>query len=178
MINKEFLEGLGVTDEETINKIVSEYGTDIKTEKDAATAIQTQLAEANTKMESFKSMDIEAVQKAAKDWEDKYKQSEADRAEFEHKTKIGSYVKGLKLKDDIYENYVTNALIEKQLKFDGDKLIGGDDIVNAFKESHPDAFVTEDVPPKFTYPTHNSGETNVSGVEAAFLARNPDIKID
>lgn len=143
MIDKKFLEGLGITDEETVNKIVTEYGNDIQTEKDAAETLRTQLSEANTQIESFKSMDIETIKKSASDWEAKFKQSEADRAAFEHKTKVGSLVKELKLKDSIYEDYLTNQLIEKELKFDGDKLIGGDDVINAFRESHPDAFVTD-----------------------------------
>lgn len=143
MIDKKFLEGLGITDKETVDKIVAEYGNDIQTEKDTAETLKTQLSEANTQIESFKSMDVETIRKSAEDWEAKYKKSEADRSAFEHKTKVGSLVKELKLKDSIYEDYLTNQLIEKELKFDGDKLIGGDDVINAFRESHPDAFVTD-----------------------------------
>ena len=143
MIDKKFLEDLGITDKETVDKIVAEYGNDIQTEKDAAKTLKTQLSEANTQIESFKSMDVDTIKKSAEDWEAKFKKSEADRVAFEHRTKVNGLVKGLKLKDDIYENYLTNALIEKELKFDGDKLIGGDDVINAFKEDHPDAFVTD-----------------------------------
>lgn len=101
MIDKKFLESLGITDEETINKIVAEYGNDIKAENDAAETLKTQLAEANTQIESFKGMDVDSIRRSAEDWEKKYKQSEADRAAFEHKTKVGSLVKELKLKDSI-----------------------------------------------------------------------------
>ena len=73
-------------------------------------------------------------------------------------------VKGLKLKDSIYEDYLTNQIIEKQLKFEGDKLIGGDDVVKAFKEAHPDAFQTGPVPPKFSYDTPGGEATGVTGV--------------
>lgn len=177
MIDKKFLEGLGITDKETVDKIVAEYGNDIKTEKDAAETLRTRLSEANTQIEGFKDMDVEAIKKSAADWEAKFKQSEADRAAFEHKTKVGSLVKELKLKDSIYEDYLTNQLIEKELKFDGDKLIGGDDIINAFRESHPDAFQTEPIPPKFSYKT-GSDSSDPGGVEAAFMARNPGLKID
>lgn len=159
MIDKKFLEGLGITDEEAVNKIVAEYGNDIQTEKDAAETLRTQLSEANTQIESFKSMDVETIKKSAADWEAKFKQSEADRAAFEHKTKVGSLVKELKLKDSIYEDYLTNQLIEKELKFDGDKLIGGDDVINAFKESHPDAFKSEQPVPKFSVNT--PGESGI-----------------
>lgn len=177
MIDKKFLEGLGITDEETVNKIVAEYGNDIKTEKDAAETLRTQLSEANTQIESFKGMDIDAVKKSAADWEAKFKQSEADRAAFEHKTKVGSLVKELKLKDSIYEDYLVNQLIEKELKFDNGKLIGSDDVINAFKESHPDAFQAEPIPPKFSYKT-GGDDSDPGGVEAAFMARNPGLKID
>lgn len=178
MIDKKFLESLGITEKETVDKIVAEYGNDIKAEKDAVETLKTQLSEANTQIESFKSMDVDAIKKSAEDWEAKFKKSEADRAAFEHRTKVTGLVKELKLKDDIYENYLTNALIEKELKFDGDKLIGGDDVINAFKETHPDAFQTEQIPPKFSYNTHGNGSDSPSGVEAAFIARNPGIKID
>lgn len=178
MINKEFLEGLGITDEAAVKSITDTYNADIQTEKDSTAAVQKQLDEANTTIKSYADMDIEGVKKSAADWEEKYKKSEADRLAFEHRTKVGNMVKGLKLKDSIYEDYLTNQLIEKQLKFEGDKLIGGDDVISSFKEAHPDAFQTEQVPPKFSYDTHGSGATGVTGVEAAFLARNPGLKID
>lgn len=178
MIDKKFLEGLGITDEAVVKSITDTYNADIKTEKDSAAAIQTQLDEANTTIKSYTDMDIDSVKKSAADWENKYKQSEADRLAFEHKTKVGNMVKGLKLKDSIYEDYLTNQIIEKQLKFEGDKLIGGDDVVKAFKEAHPDAFQTDPVPPKFSYDTHGGEATGVTGVEAAFLARNPGLKVD
>ncbi len=178
MIDKKFLEGLGITDEAVVKSITDTYNADIKTEKNSAAAIQTQLDEANTTIKSYTDMDIDSVKKSAADWENKYKQSEADRLAFEHKTKVGNMVKGLKLKDSIYEDYLTNQIIEKQLKFEGDKLIGGDDVVKAFKEAHPDAFQTDPVPPKFSYDTHGGEATGVTGVEAAFLARNPGLKVD
>lgn len=178
MINKEFLEGLGITDEAVVKSITDTYNADIQTEKDSTAAVQKQLDEANTTIKSYTDMDIDSVKKSAADWENKYKQSEADRLAFEHKTKVGNMVKGLKLKDSIYEDYLTNQIIEKQLKFEGDKLIGGDDVVKAFKEAHPDAFQTDPVPPKFSYDTHGGEATGVTGVEAAFLARNPGLKVD
>ncbi len=123
MIDSKFLESIGITDEETVKKITAEYNADIKVEKDAASAVQTQLSEANKQIESFKEMDIEGIKKSADDWKQKYEASEAERAAFEHKTKINSFVKKLGLKDDIYEKHLTGQLIEKGLKFEGDKLI-------------------------------------------------------
>ncbi len=98
MIDKKFLESLGVTDEETVNKIVAEYGNDIKAEKDAAETLKTQLSEANTQIESFKDMDIDTIRQSAADWEAKFKQSEADRAAFEHKQRSAVLSRSLSLK--------------------------------------------------------------------------------
>ncbi len=40
MINKEFLEGLGITDETVVKSITDTYNADIKTEKDSTAAVQ------------------------------------------------------------------------------------------------------------------------------------------
>ena len=179
MIDKKFLEGLGITDEETVGKITAEYDSGIKAEKDTAASVQTQLAEANKQIESFREMDVEAIKKSADDWKQKYEASEAERASFEHKTKINSFVKKLGLKDDIYESHLAGQLIEKGLKFEGDKLIGWDDVVSAFKSAYPGAFKEKQPQTlQFSYPTSSGKQTTVSGVEAAFLAKNPDLKID
>ena len=75
---------------------------------------------------------LDSLKQSAKDNEDfkeKFEQSEQARKDFEHKTKVSAFVKSLGLKDDIYEKYVENLILEKGLKFENDKLIGGDDIV-------------------------------------------------
>lgn len=99
---------------------------------------EKQLAEANTTIQSFKDMDIEGIKKSADDWKQKAEQAEAERKAFEHRTKLQAYVKGLHLRDEIYEEHVTKLLEEKGLKFEGDKLIGGDDVVQTFREGHAD----------------------------------------
>ena len=122
---------------------------------------------------------LDNLKQSTKDNEDfkkKFEQSEQARKDFEHTTKVLAFVKSLGLKDDIYEKHVENLILEKGLKFDGDKLIGGDDVVNAFKASHADAFrpnMTEGV----SAPTSNNAPPVMDGVTKAFLARNPDIKI-
>ena len=138
-------------------------------------SLETQLAEANKTIQGYKDMDIDSIKKSVEDYKTKYEQSEADRKAFEHKTKVSAYVRGLNLKDDIYENYVTNELITKGLKFEGDKLIGGDDVVSAFKETHPDAFKPSPGE-RVTSPTSRTTPQTLSGVEQAFLKRNPNLK--
>jgi len=122
---------------------------------------------------------LDSLKQSAKDNEDfkeKFEQSEQARKDFEHKTKVSAFVKSLGLKDDIYEKHVENLILEKGLKFEDDKLIGGDDVVSSFREAHADAFrpnMTDGV----SAPTSGNAPPVMDGVTKAFLARNPDIRI-
>lgn len=149
MIDQKFLEGIGITDENIVKSITETYTADIKAEKDVSAGIQQSLDTANATIQSYKDMDIDGIKASVEEYKQKWEKSEADRKAFEHKTKLGQYVKGLGLRDDVYEQHVTSLLMEKGLKFDGDKLIGGDDIVSAFRESHKDAFADSEPKPKF-----------------------------
>ena len=120
---------------------------------------------------------LESLKQSAKESEDfkkKWEQSEKDRKDFEHRTKISAYVHSLGLKDDIYEKYISDELIKAGFPFDGDKLVGGDELVGKFRETHADAFKAS-APEKFVAPTGNNTET-MSGVEQAFYSINPDLK--
>lgn len=138
-------------------------------------ALKTQLDTANNTIKSYEDMDIDGIKKSVEDYKTKWEQSENERKAFEHKTKVGGFVKSLGLKDDIYEKYVTDMIIAKELKFDGDNLIGGDDVVNQFRESHPDAFKPADTG-DFIAPTSHSNTAKLSGVEQAFYSMNPNLK--
>ncbi|MDE5853553.1 MAG: hypothetical protein K2H19_00620 [Ruminococcus sp.] len=98
-------------------------------------ALKAQLDTANSTIKSYEDMDIDGIKASVEDYKTKYEQSENERKAFEHRTKVGGFVKSLGLKDDIYEKYVTDMIIAKELKFDGDKLIGGDDVVNRSEKS-------------------------------------------
>lgn len=137
--------------------------------------MEKQLAEANTTIQSFKEMDIDGIKKSADEWKKKAETAEAERKAFEHRTKLSAYVKGLHLRDDIYEAHVTKLLEEKGLKFDGDKLIGGDDVVQAFRESHADAFAANPYE-RAAAPTSGNVPAGMSGVERHFYDMNPNLK--
>lgn len=123
-------------------------------------ALKAQLDTANDTIKSYEKMDIDGIKASVVDYKQKWEQSENDRKTFEHKTKVGDFVKSLGLKDDIYEKHVTDLILEKELKFDGDKLIGGDDIVKQFREKYPDAFKSARPVPEFSVST-----TGQSGVK-------------
>ena len=149
MIDKAFLEGIGITDADTVKQIADTYAADIQAEKDAAAAVQTQLDTANNTIQSYKDMDIDGIKASVEDYKQKWEKSEADRKAFEHRTKLSQYVKGLGLKDDVYEKHVIDLLTENEVKFDGDKLIGGDDALKSFRESHANAFADTKPKPEF-----------------------------
>lgn len=123
-------------------------------------ALKTQLDTANSTIQSYKDMNIDGIKASVEDYKQKWEQSENDRKAFEHRTKVSGFVKSLGLKDDIYEKHVTDLILEKDLKFDGDKLIGGDDVVKQFKEKYPDAFRSATPVPEFSVST-----TGQSGVK-------------
>ena len=112
-----------------------------------------QLQNANKTIQSYKDMDIDGIKASVEDYKQKWEQAEKERKAFEHRTKVSGFVKNLGLKDDIYEKHVTELILEKELKFDGDKLIGGDDVVNQFKEKYPDAFQSAQPVPEFSVST-------------------------
>jgi len=138
-------------------------------------ALAEQLRNANETIQSYKDMDIDGIKKSVEDYKQKLEKSESDRKAFEHKTRVSGFVKSLGLKDDIYEKHVTDLILEKELKFDGDKLIGGDDVVKQFREKYPDAFRPADTG-DFIAPTGNSASGKLSGVEQAFYSMNPNLK--
>ena len=138
-------------------------------------ALKSQLDTANDTIKSYEKMDIDGIKASVEDYKTKWEKSENDRKAFEHKTKVNGFVKSLGLKDDIYEKHVTDLIISKELKFDGDKLIGGDDIVKQFREKYPEAFKVADTG-NFIAPTENSATGKLSGVEQAFYSMNPNLK--
>lgn len=138
-------------------------------------ALKTQLDTANDTIKSYEKMDIDGIKASVVDYKQKWEQSENDRKAFEHRTKVGGFVNSLGLKDDIYEKYVTDLILEKGLNFDGDKLIGGDDVVKQFREKYPDAFKSADTG-GFIAPTGNSATGKLSGVEQVFYSMNPNLK--
>lgn len=138
-------------------------------------AARTSLKEAAEKLSSFEKMDIDGIKASVEEYKQKLTQAEAERAAFEYRTKMTQYVKKLGLKNDVYEKHVTDLLTEKNLQFDGDTLIGGDDIVNAFRTSHEDAFAPN---PQERAAAATSGNppTTLSGVETEFYKMNPNLK--
>lgn len=93
MALKEKLKELGLTDEqvtEAMKELEGEFVpkgrfNDVNTE---LKGLKDQLQEANDQIKEFAELDVEGIKKAAADWEDKYKASEAQREEDALKSSI------------------------------------------------------------------------------------------
>ncbi len=118
--------------------------------------------------------EYEALAEKLRDTEEKWEKSESERKAFEYRTKLTQYVKNLRLKDDIYEQYVADMLEKKGLKFEGDKLVGGDEIMKDFRKNHGNAFIP-DAEERVSASTSGKAPRTVNAVEQAFYAKNPHL---
>ena len=91
-MKKKDLTDLGIEDAEVIKAIQKLHGqgienlkADVKTLTGEKDTLTDELTEAGKTIESFKSMDVEAIKKAADDWEAKAKEAETKREEAETK---------------------------------------------------------------------------------------------
>lgn len=174
-MKREFLKGLGLEDT-VIDQIMDENGKDINKANEKVKTLEAEvnntkelLTNANKEIDSYKSMDIEAIKKSAEDYKTKYETVENDYkakiAEMELNNKLEKYVDGLNLKNDIYKKEVISRIKEKELKFDGDTLLGGEELVKGFKEQYAEAF--NDTKPKPTFADSTPG-SNATITKEAF----------
>lgn len=155
----EFLKGLGLTDEQ-IQSIQAESGKEIQKHKDDYATLKAEndsqkklLENANKEISSYKDMDIEGIKKSAEDYKTKYEEAEkeyqAKIAQMEYDSKLDKYLNGCNFKNDIYRKEVVSRIKEKGLKFDGDTLLGGEEVINSFKNEYPDSYNDSKPKPMF-----------------------------
>lgn len=129
--------------------------------------LNTQLSEANKQIEAFKEMDIESIKKSAEDYKQKFEQAqkEADTRikEMQYDSDLTDYMKTLKINDDVHAENLKKMIKEKKLPFENGKLIGGDDVVNMYKEKYPSIFKAEEDIPNISAPTPGTNQNFVSG---------------
>lgn len=182
-MERKFLEGLGI-EKETIDKILDQHSTEIGKQKQALTALETerdglkeQLTDAQKSIQSYKDMDIDSIQKAAADWEAKYN---TDTKALQDKLSAQAYHHAVE-KIASAERFSSAAarkafvadLTAKELKLEGEKLIGYDDFRKTYQETDPDAFAPADDggnPPPHVVARTSGGESGgaLSALRAAF----------
>lgn len=175
-MKREFLKGLGLEDT-VIDQIMDENGKDINKANEKVKTLEAEvnntkelLTNANKEIDSYKSMDIDAIKKSADDYKTKYEQAEKDYqaklSQMEYDNKLDKFVGTLNLKNDIYKKEVVSRIKEKELKFDGDTLLGGEEFVKGFKEQYAEAF--NDTKPKPTFADSTPGTNNLNNEVADF----------
>ena len=130
-MKREFLKAMGLTDEQ-IDKIMDEHGkttnslkTDIETLKQEGISFKEQLENANSKIEEFKSMDIDKIKSEAEDYKVKFEQSEKDAKEKLEKMQFDHILENALILAKAKDPKLVKVLLESDaLKLKGDEIIG------------------------------------------------------
>lgn len=131
------------------------------------TDLKQQLDNANKQIDDFKEMDIDSIKKTADDYKQKFEQAqkEADTKikEMQYDSDLTEYMKTLKINDEVHAENLKKMIKEKNLPFENGKLIGGDDVVNMYKEKYPSVFKAEEDIPNISASTPGTNQNLVSG---------------
>lgn len=130
------------------------YDADVKKEQTRAEGLQKQLDEANTTIKSLQdgAADIEAVKKAAKEWEEKYK---TDTAALEEKMKAQDrshqadmFLSGFKYTSKAAQAGIRAAFDQKEFKLVDGKFEGADEFMKSLMadDDYKGAFEVEKQP--------------------------------
>ena len=149
---------------------ITQRDTDLKGLNDQLVAAQAdagQLAEAQKQLSSLQSK----YDKDLKAWEAKNTQQAYEYA-------IRTAVGGLKFSSAAAKRDFERGAIEKGLKMEGDKILGFDDYVSAYKQADPGAFATQEVPaagaPQIVLPSGKSSSKNgANGFDFHFTGVRP-----
>lgn len=153
-MKREFLKGLGIS-EELVESIMAEHGKTVeagKTEAEglrrAGEEMKKQLEEANNQIRTFQDMDIDGVRKAAKDWEEKAKNAEAESkkriAEMQLDHAVEKALTGAKARN----HKAVLALIDREkLTLENDSVKGLTEQLEAIKKENEYLFEGETQPP-------------------------------
>ena len=169
----EDLKNQGLTDEQ-ISFVMSENGKDIEkfkteneTNKTELKSIKEHLKSANETIESYKNMNIEDIKKSADDYKAKFEQSENERKSEIEKLKLTHAIDNALTKAGAKNlNAVKATLDLSNVKLDGDKLLGFDDLLKNSKEQ--DSYLYDDAQQsQGTGSTGNFGkQNNQSSIES------------
>jgi hypothetical protein len=143
--------------------------TSLTQERDGLSA---QLSQANTTIQSYKDMDIEAIQQSAKDWETRYTTDTQDLKDQLEATRYGYAVEqataGMKFTSESAKKTFVADLTGKKLPLENGRLLGLEDFTKSYKETDPGAFASENVPPTFTMGGSKQPADSDSALRSAF----------
>ena len=143
--------------EDAIKEILKLNGLAIeakKTELETATTeldtLKKQLAEANTTIESFKDVDVDAIKATADDYKAKFEASETSAKEAMATVKYNHALDNALTAAKVVNSKAVRALLNTEtiILDEKGKLVGFDEQVAALKESDPNQFTPETPLPK------------------------------
>lgn len=141
---KEVIDKLMEMNGNSINELKKEIEK-LKTEKEG---IETQLTEANSKIEGFKEIDIDKIRAEVDEWKEKYetdtKNLKDSLTQKDYDYKVQELTNSLKFSSNGAKKSFINDLKEKDLKLEDGKLLGFDDFVKSYQENDPMAFMKEE----------------------------------
>lgn len=191
-MTKEFLETLGITDEQR-KSIQEESGKDIERYKQAAIKAEAErddlkgrLAERDKDLESLKSSgkDTEAARKQLDELQSKYKADtdkyQADIAERDYNAAVKELFSDYKFASDLARNGAISAFKSEGHKLEDGKFKMGKAWLDSLKKDQPTAFISDEKPPSFSASTQGSADlgkepkTYSQMIEA--LQTNPNAK--
>lgn len=186
-MKREFLLNFKIGDQqlpkEVIDAIMAENGRDIENAKKPFAdydTIKEQLATAQTTIKGFEDQDIDGIRQSAKDWEKKYNDAVAEHnqkmADMAFQTNLESAITAVKGRN---VKAISALLDVETLKKSTNQ---NDDIkaaLEAVKKDNGYLFDAEGTPPPYSAGagTGRAAGSAADGVEAAFAALNPSIKI-
>lgn len=167
------LEKLNVEDKDSIktavDSIMAEYGKavnktteELKKTTAERDTLKDQLTDANKTIEEFKNVDVEGKDKAISEWKEKYekatKEAEEKISKMTYDNVVNGLVNAVSFSSESAKKGFIQELEKKELKLEGDKLLGWNDFVDEYKKSDPNAFTQEKA--EETKVTASTGDTH------------------
>lgn len=176
-MKREFLEGLSL-EKDVIDKIMEENGKDINREKAKADEYKSQLDSAKETLKGFEGIDVANLQsqitKLNGDLASKEAEYKAKIADMEFDAVLETAISGSKAKNA----KAVRALLDiDTLKSSKNQAEDIKKAIEAVKNDNDYLFGSDEPILNPVAPQNGTGSKGISGVEAAFLARNPDLKI-
>lgn len=172
-----------ITEEQTeaisklFDKQASEYAEEVEN-------LREQLTAANNQIKEFQSMNIDEIKASAAAWQEKYAASEKawneKLAALKYEAAAKDAVADIKFSSNSARRAFLSDLQAKKLPIEDDKLTGFSDFLESYKESDPDAFVSEEAKPGTQYlPGSNAGvnlgtQNEMDMAQKAFAERGID----
>lgn len=144
-------------------KDIEKFKTENETNKTELKSVKAQLQSANETIESYKNMNIEDIKKSAEDYKAKFEQSEKERKSEIEKLKLNYAIDNALTKAGAKNlNAVKATLDLSNVKLDGDKLLGFDDLLKNSKEQ--DSYLYDVLQNQGTGSTGNFGRQTKSKI--------------